>query len=119
MNLTIGNKSLKDISQEELLDIVVIEGCCPVITDNIWNIPVITDFSNTLFSNTVVLDYVAYRVSDNMKSAEFTFFFNTEDYTFHYTRDYAYNKQQSNNYNRFSIEKMRYLISKGYHIPLY
>lgn len=123
MIIEIGNRPLKEITSEDLLQIVIIEGCCPVIIHNgekIWNEPVITDFNKEMFSDTLVLDYTSYRVSDNMKSADYIFFFDWKKFRFHYSKDYDQNKNQDpNQKDRVSFETIKYLIAKGYDVPLY
>lgn len=122
MIIEIGNIPLKDITAEDLLQIVIIEGCCPVIKYNehdIWKQPVITDFNNTMFSDTIVLDYSSYRVADNIKSGEYVFFFNFKDFRFHYTKDYDQNKNQNPNGNRVCFETIKFLINRGYDVPIY
>jgi hypothetical protein len=116
MNIEIGNKPLKEMIPEDLLQIVIIEGCCPVIMhsgEKIWNEPIITAFDNKMFSNTLVLDYTSYRVSDNMKSVDYVFFFNWERLCWHYPT------RGLNQINRVCIETIKYLIAKGYDVPLY
>ncbi len=121
--IQIGDKPIKEMTAEDLLQIVIIEGACPVIMHNgekIWNEPTITDFDNTMFSDTLVLDYNSYRVKDNLKSADYVFFFKCEDFRWHYSRDYEKNKEQDpNQSNRVCFETIKYLISKGYDVPIY
>jgi hypothetical protein len=54
-----------------------------------------------------------------MKSSDFVFFFRFNNFSFHYTIDYEKNKKQNLNSNRISLETIKYLISKGYDIPIY
>lgn len=120
MIIEIGNKPLKEMTAQDLLQIVIIEGCCPVIMHNgekIWNEPVITDFDNKMFSDTLVLDYTSFRVSDNMKSANYVFFFNWNDFNWHYSKYYEQNKNL--NPKRVCFETIKYLIAQGYDVPLY
>jgi hypothetical protein len=118
MNLEIGNKSLKELTPEDLRQIVIIEGCSPSL--EFWNEPIIIYFTNTMFKNTIVIDYLAHRKKDNLKSCEYTFFFNFKDFRFHYVRDY---EKGSPNYRqngkRVSLSTLRYLIQKGFDVPLY
>jgi len=119
--IEIGNKPLKELTSEDLLQIVIIEGCCSVIMHNgekIWNEPVITDFNNTMFSDSLTLDYTSYRKSDNLKSSDYIFFFNFKDFSYHYTKDYEQNKNQLIKSKRVKLETVRYLINKGYDVPL-
>ena len=122
MIIEIGNKPLKEMSAEDLRQIVIIEGCCPTIIHNgkeIWGEPEIADFNNTMFSDTLTLDYTSYRKSDNLKSADYIFFFNFKDFIFHYTKDYEQNTDQPSNGGRVGLETLRYLIANGYDVPLY
>lgn len=71
MILQIGNKPLKELTAEDLRQIVLIEGCSPSL--EFWNEPEITRFNNTTFSDTIVIDYLAYRKDDffyNKKSKD-------------------------------------------------
>lgn len=123
MIIEIGNKPLKEMTAEDLLQLVIIEGCCPVIMSNgkkIWNEPIIKDFDNKMFSDTHVLDYVSFRCIDNAKSCEYSFFFNWKSLNWFYSRDYHINKiQEDNRTHRACLETIKYLISKGYDVPIY
>lgn len=122
ITIEIGSKPLKEISKEDLLQIVIIEGACNVIIhggEKIWNEPVITDFDSTMFSDTVVLHYNSYRVRDNMKSADYIFFFNHKKFSWHYSRDYEATRKQDGDSRNASINVIQYLISKGYDVPVY
>lgn len=114
--IKIGSKSLmKELTAEDLIEIIVIEGCIP--STEFWNVPCILDFNNTLFSGTIYVDYVSYRKSDNLKSCDYTFFFNCKDFSYHYTR----NDDTQNNTRkgkRVGLETLRYLIEKGFDVPL-
>lgn len=121
MTIEIGDKPLSELTPEDLIQIIIIEGCCPVIMsdgEKIWNEPTYTDFSDTMFGDTLVLDYHSHRVSDNMKSSEFVLFFNHVDLTFHFTRDYAINKYTIPS-QRLKLDTIKYLIQNGYNIPIY
>lgn len=122
MIIEIGNKPLKEMIAEDLLQLVIIEGCCPVMKydgKQIWSEPKITDFDNTMFSDTLVMDYNSYRIRDNYKSSDFTFFFDYKKFQYHYTVDYERNKNQDLKRNRLTLESIKFLISKGYDVPLY
>ncbi len=116
--IQIGDKNLKDISQEDLLEVVIIEGVCAVMNNNgvdIWCKPVVTDFNNTMFSNTVVIDYTSYRISDKLKSPDMVFFFNHEDCTFHYTKG---GESQTKSV-RIGMKTIKFLLEQGYDLPIY
>ncbi len=116
--IQIGDKKLKDISQEDLLEVVIIEGVCAVMNNNgvdIWAKPVVTDFDNSMFYHTVVLCYASYRVSDKMKSPEMTFYLNHEEMTFHYVKGNIHHSKSE----RLKIETVKFLLQQGYDLPIY
>lgn len=117
MTIEIGNKPLKEMSAEDLKQIVMIEGCCPGL--QYWEEPTIIEFDNTMFGTTHVLDYTSYRKSDKLQSSHYTFFFDFKDFRCHYTRDYEDNKNQASNGKSVGLETIKYLIQKGYDVPLY
>jgi hypothetical protein len=123
MIIEIGNKPLKEMIAEDLLQLVIIEGCSPVMEFNkekIWSEPKMSDFDNKMFSDTHVIDYNSYRLIDNQKSSDFTLYFNFKDFTYHYTVDYEnYKKNQKSKGNRLKLESIKFLIDKGYDVPLY
>ncbi len=118
MVLEIGNKSLKELTAENMRQIVIIEGCSPAL--EFWNEPEIIGFDNQMFSDTIVLDHVSHRKSDYFRSVEYTFFFDFKKFSFHYVRDSE--KDQPNrqpNGQRAGLETLRYLIEQGFDVPLY
>jgi len=117
MIIEIGSKPLKELSADELKQIIIIEGSCPGL--QYWNEPKIIDFNNTMFSDTHYVDFVSYRTSDLVKSSDYTFFFNFKKFSFHYTRDFEQNQNQKINSKRVGLETIRYLLSKGYDVPIY
>jgi len=105
------------MTADDLLQIVIIEGCLPSL--EYWDKPTIVDFDNKMFATTHCLDYYSLRTEDKIKSSDYTFFFDFLGFSFHYTRDYEKDKEQKINGRRISIETLRFLISKGYDVPLY
>ena len=116
MIIQIGQKPLKEMSQEDLKQIVIIEGCCPSL--QYWNEPEIIGFNNTMFSDTHCIDFVSYRTNDLVKSCEYTLFFNILKFSFHYTKDYEQNPKQNTNGRRVGLETLSFLIRQGYNVPL-
>ena len=115
--IQIGEKPLRELTAEDLRQIVLIEGCSPCL--EYWNEPEITDFNNNLFSDTIVIDYVCYRIKDGLKSCEYTFFFNFKNFSFHYIRDYEkLNQKHQPQGKRVGIETLHYLIRHGFDVPL-
>jgi len=118
MNIEIGNKQLKDLTSDNLIEIVKIIGCIPSL--EFWNEPTLLDFSNTTFSDTIVIDYTSYRTSDNKKSCEYTFFFNHKELSWHYQKDFERNLNQHRHHHKLaSLPLLRYLISEGFDVPIY
>jgi hypothetical protein len=87
--ITIGDKLLKQISKEDVLQIAIIQGCCPCM--DYWNYPDIIDFTNTMFSDSVVLDYRSIRKKDELLSDVIVFFFHFNDLTFHWHKGHTGN----------------------------
>ena len=119
MLLEIGNKSLTELTGENILDMVMIIKACPSL--EFWNEPILLSFNNTHFSDTYVIEYVSYRKSDNKKSCKYTFFFNFKDFYWHYKKDFEYYKEDYVEHasRNLSIKEFRYLIQQGFDIPLY
>jgi len=110
--LTIGTRDLALITKDEVLQVAVIEGCCPHL--EYWNIPQITYFDNTMFSHTVVLDYHSTRKDDDgHKSPTIVFFFDHKNLNFHY-----HNRNRDSHSKRFSFETIRYLLKQDFYLPL-
>jgi|ERR1035437_3260376 hypothetical protein len=117
-SIKIGNKPMSEITSENVMDIILMIGACPSL--EFWNKPIITDFDNTTFSDTVVIDYHSYRISDNMESCHYIFFFCFRGFHWHYTKDFEiYHKSQRHHSKNLGVKEFRYLIQEGFDIPLY
>lgn len=120
MIIEIGNKKKEDITAEHMIDIIMIIGACNSL--EYWNKPVVLEFDNTMFSDTIVVDYVSYRKSDNLKGQEYSFFFNYEKFSWYFVKD-LYNsdrdKKEDNIGRNLGIPELRYLIKQGFDVPLY
>lgn len=57
--ITIGDKSLMQISKEDILQLAVMQGCCAHL--DFWNYPTLLEYDNTMFSDTVVISYKSTR----------------------------------------------------------
>lgn len=112
MLLEIGNKQLKDLTAENLRQIIMIEGSCNAL--EYWNEPEIIRFRNKIFSDTIIIDYISYRKEDNLKSCKYKFFFNFEDFRYHYVKDFENNINHS---HRIKLSTLKYLIDQGFNIP--
>lgn len=114
IQLTIGDTPLMEITKEDLLEIIILEGCCPHMS--CWSKPDILEFDNTMFSTTIILSHQSKRNFDGLLSDILVFYLDCEDLTFHWHKE--------NNTNRFynkrmKIESIKFLIKKGYNIPIY
>lgn len=110
--ITIGDKPLKEITQEELSKIVVIEGCIPFLTH--WSEPIVTGFSNTASPETVVIEYFSINKTRPQKSDAYTFFLNVTNFSFHYSGERSGRRPGA----RLCLKSINYLINCGYDIPL-
>ena len=118
MNLEIGSKKLKDLTEENILDIVKIVGAHSHF--DYWHEPIILEFNNTMFKDTVVLDYRSLRKEDNREGMLISFFFNWKELDRHYTKDYDRLGKQQRHHSRDSNYKViRYLIKEGFDVPIY
>jgi hypothetical protein len=114
MIIEIGNKPLKELTAENIMEIAIIEGHVPHL--EYWNKPELLNFDNEMFSNTIVIDYISTRKSDGIKSAEFTFFFDFEKLSM---RNYKSQNKLPGLSNRAGLETLRYLIKEGFDVPIY
>ena len=112
--ITIGDKPLMQISPEDMLELAVILGACPCL--DYWNRPEIVDFCDTLFSDTIVIRYLSTRIKDRKECDTIAFYFHTNRLSYHYHRDNESNRAIC---ERLSIEAIKYLIEKGYNVPIY
>lgn len=74
------NRSLKDITDEELAVVVKLSGQYSCLTH--WGKPVVTDINRQLFNNTICVDFEQTRISDGKKS-EHTLFFEYITLSYH------------------------------------
>lgn len=112
--ITIGDKPLMKISQEDVLQIAVMQGCCPHL--DYWTYPTIVEFDNTMFSDTVVLSHQSTSKENGSKSGILVFFFSTTDLSYSYHRE---DRTEPFYGKRLDLEVIKYLIEKGYDVPIY
>lgn len=116
--ITIGDKPLMQISQEDLLHIAVMQGCSPY--HKYWNYPVVLEYDNTMFSSVVVISYQSTRINDERDTSSIiAFFFDTKDlsYTIHKDRDAQIIDFLAG--RRLNLDVIKFLIEKGYDVPIY
>lgn len=114
MNLKIGKRKLVDIMQEELIELILIEGWCA--HNDYWGRPIVTDFNNTLFSDTIFIEYHSLRNSDNLQSEPITFYLDHGNFTFHIEQK---GRNRSDRTDNFKLKSIKYLLSKGFDLPIY
>jgi len=61
--IVIGDKPLMQISEEDILQVAVIQGCCA--HPDYWNYPTLTEYDNTMFRDSVWCSYKSTRKEDN------------------------------------------------------
>lgn len=115
--IIIGDIPLMAITENDIRQIVIIEGCSP--SPLFWNDPKVIRYDNTMFSDTIVLDYTATRKADGLISGDYTFFLCADTFRFHYSRDYVNDiLKRSVEGQRLGIESLSFLIKQGYSIPI-
>lgn len=112
--IKIGNIPLSQLSDNEVLEIALIENVH--FHFEYWGQPQITRGNASLFSDTHVIDFVQYRIEDNLESKTVVFFLNFVDFSFHW--HYRGKEQKIGRCGRLKIESIKYLIEKGYNVPL-
>ena len=112
--ITIGNTPLMKITKEDVLEIIIIEGCCPHMS--CWSKPDIVNFDNTMFSRCVVLDHTSTRINDGLLSDLLVFYLDCQDLTFHWHKE---NNTDRFYIKRIGLESIKFLLKKGYDIPIY
>lgn len=111
-HLEIGDRKLSSITADEILDVVMIEGCHAHL--DFWNKPIILEYNNSMFSDTIVVDYQSTRIEDGVKSDVMTFFFELKWFSYNYHSE----RLDRSHSKRFSLEAIKYLLSKGFYLPL-
>jgi len=112
--ITIGSKKLSDLSADNLVDIAKIEGVHLYFQS--WKEIIVSDFSNTLFSDTLVVDYAQKKIDNEDFERTIVFFFNFKNFCYHWHFKGENNTRES---RRLSIESLKYLIDNGFDLPLY
>lgn len=115
MNIEIGSKKIKDLTPENLIDIALIEGV-HLVTEY-WERPKMVDFTNTLFSDTLVIDFNQIRTKDGVIGKTIVMYFNFIRFSFHWHFEDEENKGRGTKY--IKIQTIKYLIENGYDLPLY
>lgn len=114
--IKIGDRKFINMTKEELIKIALLELCTPSLT--YWNEPLIIDFNNSMFRDTLFIDYYSTRIKDGLESDKICFFLNFKEFTFHYTRSNDDNKNIRPG-KRLSIPTIKYLINQNFDIPIY
>lgn len=110
--IKMGDRKLSSIKAEEVLQVAIIEGC--IAHPDYWFLPTIIEFNDSMFTDSVTLDYKSVRKADNIESDPITFFFEHKDFSFHYHSS----RLDRSHAERFSFETIRYLLQQGFYLPL-
>ena len=114
MKIEIGNKNLKDLTATELVEIAQIENVH--LYFEYWDKMEVSDFSNTLFSDTLAVDFNQKKLDEPSFEKTIVFFFEFKKFSFHWHFKNDSNIRES---KRIKLETIKYLINKGYDLPLY
>lgn len=101
-------------NEEDILQLAVMQGCCAHL--DFWNYPTLLEYDNTMFSDTVVISYKSTRKEDGIESIPLVFFFCVSDLSYHYHRENVTEKWYG---ERLKIKAIKFLIEKGYDVPIY
>lgn len=113
--IKIGDKPMRALTGEDLRRIVMIEGCCPGFGG--WEDPVVSDFNNTMFGDSCLIEYTSVRKADGKVSEMHCFYFDYDCGGFFYVKD-PYGVPWQSRSKRPSLATLAYLISEGFDIPL-
>lgn len=113
-HITICDKPLRNISKEDLLEIAVIEGCCASLDE--WNYPIIVEYDNTMFYQTVWIAYKSTRKVDGIEAEPINFFFRPDIFRYHFYKENDIKRWCG---ERLGLKAIRFLIEKGYDVPIY
>lgn len=114
MRIEIGKRKLIDITKEELIKFILIEGWCSV--SEYWSEPIVTDLNKTLFSDTLFIEYHSLRISDELQSEPICLYLNHGYFTFHIEQKGRNNNGSTHN---FKLATIKYLIGQGFDLPIY
>ncbi len=114
--ITIGDKPLKELSKEDIIELVLIEKCHKVL--EFWGQPVPVGIDKKTFPDTIVLDFEQSRIEDGYKGGNVVFFLDIEKLSFHH---YVENSpgEHLRKSSLLNIHSLKYLIKNGFDIPIY
>lgn len=114
--ITIGDINLKDLTPQHLLQLAEIEGVH--LHFEFWDKIEMIDFSNKMFSDTLVVDFFQKKIENSeINGRAIVFFFHFEDFSFHW--HFKDNHHKTEERKRLSLKSIKFLIESGYHLPLY
>ena len=111
--IVIGNKELKNLSSQNLIDIAEIEGVH--LFFEYWSDIELVGFDNTFTSNTMVVDFKQSKLDKPEFDITIVFFFDFENFQFHY---HFKDKEDNRSPQRISIKTIKYLIDNGFYLPI-
>lgn len=113
--INIGSLSLKNLTPDQLMNIAEIEGVH--LYFEVWDKMEMLDFSNTMFSDTLVVDFSQKKLSNISEKKTIVFFFNFKDFHFHW--HFKNDERNTRESKRLKLESIKYLLDEGFDLPLY
>lgn len=111
--IEIGNKSFKELTQDDIVEIAKIEGAHSAF--EFWGDIKVIGFNNKMFRDTSFIEYTQTRKTDNEERRPITFYFNYVDLDWHFNVEGDTYKRTG----RLRIESIKYLIKQGFDVPIY
>lgn len=115
MIIKIGDKDISGLTPDNLIEIAKLEGVhCSFeyFSDLTYE-----NFSNSLFSDTLVIDLKQYKISDPDIERVIVFFFNFKEFSFHW---YFINDIDNMRHGRqIKMTTIKYLLEEGFNLPIY
>lgn len=115
--IEIGDKPLKDLNEDDFIVIAKIEGVH--FHFDYWGELKILSCESEMFKDTITVDMVQTNI-DGGYNKGLVLFLHIKDFTFHFEDRNKFDLVKNDSCNTvFSIKTIKYLISKGYDVPLY
>ena len=114
MKIEIGNKSLSELTTENLIDIALIEGIC--FSLEYFERPKLVKFADPLLDDTSIVFFNQKRKRDDFFTKTVIFFFDYGSMSYHWV--YYLLDSDGTEFN-IKIDTIKYLIKEGFDVPVY
>lgn len=116
--ILIGDKSLRELTAEDLRQIVMLEGCCPAL--GYWGEPVVSCFDAEMYRDSCLIEFTSVRKADGLVSDEYWFWFRYDcgRYSYCVNPRRLGGRPTRSNGDPLSLATLRYLIGAGFDVPL-